>query len=53
MCKQYPAATLDLTSLPQLFYSELYDLDGCATFVADFIAYEVGAAAQLGGHLVG
>jgi hypothetical protein len=26
--------------LCQLSYTELYDLDGCCTFVADFLAYE-------------
>jgi hypothetical protein len=26
--------------VPQLSYTELYDLDGCCAFVADFIAFE-------------
>jgi hypothetical protein len=32
--------TLAPPVVPQLSYTELYDLDGCCAFVADFIAFE-------------
>ena len=36
-----PPVTLPQSTAPlQLSYTELYDLDGCCNFVADFMAYE-------------
>lgn len=37
----------------QLYYTELYDLDGCCSFVADFILYEVRRFAQVQTRLDG